>query len=556
MRQRKLMLPAFHGERIDRYREIMREATERAVASLPAGEAFALRPHTQAITLEVIMRAVFGVEDREAMARLRAPLKRFVDWAGNPGALVMVALLGFEHPIVRRIMRRRYLGPVDRELYALIAERRAAPDLAERDDVLSMLLLARDEQGEPMTDAELRDELMTLLTAGHETTATSLAWAVERLVRQPGGLERLAGDPAYVDAVVKETLRLRPVIALVLRKLLEPLEVGGHELPAGTTVAPVILLVHRREDVYPEPEAFRPERFLDRAPGTYSWIPFGGGVRRCLGAAFAQVEMQTVLQTLAESVAPGGRRRRRGRPPARHHARSGARRAGARARGSLACPPLVPDLFLQRDLPPGVPPLALDGERTLPDIPEENYWFRRHLVVYEWIARRIGGVSVVDLACGEGYGSDVLARSAYSVVGVDANPDAHEHARLRYRAPNLRFVRNMVEMYSEPCDAVVFLQTIEHVQDPDAVLENVKGMLRAAARRTCRRPTCSPWRPPAPSARATRGTCASTAPRSSARCARRTSARSSSTACSMRGRCASTSSRCASGGIASTPRCG
>jgi cytochrome P450 len=154
-----------------------------------------------------------------------------------------------------------------------------------------------------MTDVELRDELMTLLTAGHETTATSLAWAVERLVRQPGGLERLAGDPAYVDAVVKETLRLRPVIALVLRKLLEPLEVGGHELPAGTTVAPVILLVHRREDVYPEPEAFRPERFLDRAPGTYSWIPFGGGVRRCLGAAFAQVEMQTVLQTLAESVA-------------------------------------------------------------------------------------------------------------------------------------------------------------------------------------------------------------------------------------------------------------
>jgi cytochrome P450 len=303
MRQRKLMLPAFHGERIDRYREIMREATERAVASLPVGEAFALRPHTQAITLEVIMRAVFGVEDREAMARLGAPLKRFVDWAGNPGALAMVALLGFEHPIVRRIMRRRYLGPVDRELYALIAERRAAPDLTERDDVLSMLLLARDEQGDPMTDAELRDELMTLLTAGHETTATSLAWAVERLVRQPGGLERLAGDPTYVDAVVKETLRLRPVIALVLRKLLEPLEVGGHELPVGTTVAPVILLVHRRADVYPEPEAFRPERFLDRPPGTYSWIPFGGGVRRCLGAAFAQVEMQTVLQTLAESVA-------------------------------------------------------------------------------------------------------------------------------------------------------------------------------------------------------------------------------------------------------------
>ena len=140
------------------------------------------------------------------------------------------------------------------------------------------------------------------------------------------------------------------------------------------------------------------------------------------------------------------------------------------------------ELYLQRDQPPGVPPLALDGERTLPDVPAENYWFRRHLVVYEWIAARVGGLRVVDLACGEGYGSDVLARSAASVVGVDANPDAHEHARLRYRAPNLRFVRDMVETFSEPCDAVVFLQTIEHVHDPGGVLENVKSMLAAGGR--------------------------------------------------------------------------
>jgi 2-polyprenyl-3-methyl-5-hydroxy-6-metoxy-1,4-benzoquinol methylase len=137
----------------------------------------------------------------------------------------------------------------------------------------------------------------------------------------------------------------------------------------------------------------------------------------------------------------------------------------------------MPELYLQRDQPPGVPPLALDGERTLPDVPAENYWFRRHLVVYEWIAARVGGLRVVDLACGEGYGSAVLARAAAGVVGVDANPDAHEHARLRYRAPNLRFVRDMVETFSEPCDAVVFLQTIEHVHDPGGVLENVKGML-------------------------------------------------------------------------------
>jgi 2-polyprenyl-3-methyl-5-hydroxy-6-metoxy-1,4-benzoquinol methylase len=137
----------------------------------------------------------------------------------------------------------------------------------------------------------------------------------------------------------------------------------------------------------------------------------------------------------------------------------------------------VTDLYLQRDQPPGVPPLRLDGERTLPDVPEENYWFRRHLAVYEWIRVRVGGLRVVDLACGEGYGSEVLARTAYRVTGVDANPEAHEHARLRYRHPNVRFVRDMVETFSERCDAVVFLQTIEHVHDPDGVLENVRSMI-------------------------------------------------------------------------------
>jgi cytochrome P450 family 135 len=302
LRQRKLMLPAFHGERIERYRQIMRDATERAVASWRTGEPFALRPHTQAITFEVIVRAVFGVDDADAMARLREPLRRMLDWAGNPAPLLLVAVVGPENPVVRRVIARRYLEPVDRELYALIAERREAPDLAEREDMLSTLLLARDEDGEPMSDVELRDELLTLLVAGHETTATSLAWAVERLVRHPGALDRVATDAEYADAVVKETLRLRPVVAIVLRRLLEPLEVAGRELPAGTTVAPCILLVHRREDVYPEPDAFRPERFLHEPPGTYSWIPFGGGVRRCLGAAFAQVEMQVVLETIARSA--------------------------------------------------------------------------------------------------------------------------------------------------------------------------------------------------------------------------------------------------------------
>ena len=241
LRQRKLMLPAFHGERIERYRQIMRDATERTVASWPARRPFALRPHTQAITMEVIVRAVFGVDDAGAMARLREPLRRMLDWAGNPAPLLLVAMVGPDNPFIRRVIARRYTEPVDRELYALIAQRRRAPDLAERDDVLSTLLLARDEDGQPMTDVELRDELLTLLVA-------------------------------------------------------------GHELPAGTTVAPCILLVHRREDIYPEPNAFRPERFLGRPPGTYTWIPFGGGVRRCLGAAFAQFEMQVVLETIARSA--------------------------------------------------------------------------------------------------------------------------------------------------------------------------------------------------------------------------------------------------------------
>jgi cytochrome P450 len=304
LRQRKLMLPAFHGERMQRYREIMRDATERAVASWPLDEPFALRAQTQAIALEVIMRAVFGVEDATAMRRLREPLERMLGWATSRPGMVAFAMLGPDDAIVRRL-RRRYMAPIDRELHALIADRRAAPDVAEREDVLSMLLLARDEDGAPMSDGELRDELLTLLLAGHETTATGLAWAVERLVRHPGGLERLAGDPRYAEAAVQEALRLRPVVALVLRKLLEPLALAGRELPAGTLVAPCILLVHRRPDVYPEPDAFRPERFLNgggRAAQSFAWIPFGGGVRRCLGAAFAQFEMQVVLQTLAESV--------------------------------------------------------------------------------------------------------------------------------------------------------------------------------------------------------------------------------------------------------------
>jgi cytochrome P450 len=196
---------------------------------------------------------------------------------------------------------------VNRPIFDEIAERRSASDLAERDDIMSLLLLATHEDGSPMSDSELRDELVTLLVAGHETTANALSWAVERLCRHPARMQRLseelrAGEDAYLQATIQETLRLRPVISIVLRRLQEPMELGGRMLPAGCSIVPSIHLVHRRADVYPEPHAFRPERFLEaeggRAPGTYTWIPFGGGIRRCLGAAFAQFEMEIVLREL------------------------------------------------------------------------------------------------------------------------------------------------------------------------------------------------------------------------------------------------------------------
>jgi cytochrome P450 family 135 len=301
LHQRRLMLPAFHGARLERYRRIMVDATDRALAGWVPGEPVSLRPHAQAITLEVIVRAVFGVEAGPAHDRLRELLSGVLDRLTRVRRMVLVATLGPHHPRMIALFRRE-LAAVDAELHRLIAERRAAPDLAERDDVLSTLLLARDESGAGLSDGELRDELMTLLVAGHETTANSLAWAFERLSRTPGGLERVAADPAYAEAAVRETLRLRPVIALVARRLTREAEIGGLRLPAGAVVTPCILLVHRRPDVYPDPDAFRPERFLETPPGTYTWIPFGGGVRRCLGATFAQMELQVVLRRIASRV--------------------------------------------------------------------------------------------------------------------------------------------------------------------------------------------------------------------------------------------------------------
>jgi cytochrome P450 family 135 len=307
MAQRKLMLPPFHGARMQSYGTLMADIARAEIERWPSGTPIRVRPRMQALTLEIILRAVFGLADGERLATLRVELRRVLDHLTNPRWVAFLIALGPERiprfpPFAREIAR------VDRLIYAVIAARRADRGTEERDDVLSMLLSAAHEDGSPMTDRELRDELLTLLVAGHETTATALAWAVERLARHPDKLQRLSrevrdGEEEYLRAVVYETLRLRPVISLVNRTLKAPMEFGGYELPAGVKVVPSIYLVHRRPDVYPEPERFLPERFLSRPPGTYTWIPFGGGIRRCLGGAFAQFEMEVVLRELAARTA-------------------------------------------------------------------------------------------------------------------------------------------------------------------------------------------------------------------------------------------------------------
>jgi cytochrome P450 len=308
LRQRKLLLPPFHGERVRRYGELIVETTRREMERWPVGEPFAMRPHTQRITLAVIMRAVFGVHDEERLARFERLID---DFARRVGVITTFPNLrrdfGRLSPWGRFVRSRDAL---DEFIYEEVRLRRAEPGHEERDDVMSLLLGARDEDGRPMSDEEVRDELVTVLGAGHETTATGLAWAVERLVRNPEVLARLrdsvaAGEEDYLGATVKETLRSRPVIVDVARKLTAPARIGDYELPAGTFVLPAIAALHYREDVFPEPRRFRPERFLDgKGPApkadNYAWIPFGGGVRRCIGAAFAEYEMRTILREFVQ----------------------------------------------------------------------------------------------------------------------------------------------------------------------------------------------------------------------------------------------------------------
>jgi cytochrome P450 len=310
LRQRKLMLPSFHGERMSRYGELIEEITHDDIDRWPVGTPFALRNRTQWVTLEVIMRAVFGIEDANRLDRLRDTLNRILELGSNRFAMTSIVLPQLRRTVGRGMWRRfgTLRARADDLIYDEIRRRRADPATPDRDDVLSVLLQARDEDGAPMTDVELRDELMTLLVAGHETTSTALAWTFDLLLHNPEPMRRLRAEvetgesDEYLEAVIRESMRIRPVVPGVSRKLSRPWTLDGYELPVGTRVSPNIWLTHHNADVYPEPERFRPERFVEGAVDTYSWIPFGGGIRRCLGASFALFEMKTVIPVILSRV--------------------------------------------------------------------------------------------------------------------------------------------------------------------------------------------------------------------------------------------------------------
>src|SRR4051812_13542735 len=306
MRQRKLLLPPFHGEAVQRYTEMIAEAAEREIGRWPLGTPFQLAPRMQAITLDVIMAGIFGVQGQPAPGTpeegLRRQIRQMVALSTRPEAQLFELLnLASDEPLGPL---RAFLAQLDKHVYAVIAARRE--DERERTDILSLLLGAETEEGERLTDQELRDELLTLVLAGHETTANSLAWAFERLLRHPAAYDRLrdvsrssADEEGYVEAVIHETMRSRPVIPIIGRRVKVPWQLGEHRVPAETPVLMSILLLHHREDVYPDPFAFRPERFVGVKPGTYTWIPFGGGIRRCLGAALAMAEQRVVMEAVA-----------------------------------------------------------------------------------------------------------------------------------------------------------------------------------------------------------------------------------------------------------------
>jgi cytochrome P450 family 135 len=305
LRHRKLLTAPLHGDAVRAYRERVRRIATKDIERWPVGRPFAIRERMQAITLEVILRAVIGVSDPARLGRLRTLLAQLTEIGPAEMWLAWAYPQLLSNRLVRRHSSLRALPEVDRLIYEEIAAHRADPD--GREDILALLVGARDEQGMALSDEELRDEIVTLLLAGHETTTTGLAWCFERLLRHPRVLERLLGElegeeESYLDAVVNETLRVRPVIDAVWRRLKAPVEVGGWLLPADTTVMPSIVLVQESSSAFGDALSFRPERFLEGASAPYTLIPFGGGPRRCIGAAFATMEMKTILRAVLGRV--------------------------------------------------------------------------------------------------------------------------------------------------------------------------------------------------------------------------------------------------------------
>ena len=304
MRRRRMQLPPFHGQALTNYQQVMQTKAEEALARWPYGRPTRADAHMQAISLEVIIAVVLGVTDPDRVERLRAATLALMQEGTSKRLFVQMIILSARGASWdgRAPRIRRAMAAFDAIVLEEATSRRHAGNL-DQDDVLGMFLRARDERGAPMPDDELCDAMRTLLLGGHETTASTLTWILERVTRHPEALARLEaaaldGDDDYIDAVIKETMRLRPVFPITARLATEPFQLPDLTIPAGTLVIPHITLVHRRPDLYPDPLTFRPERFLDTRAGTYTWIPFGGGPRRCIGAAFSLMETRIVLRTI------------------------------------------------------------------------------------------------------------------------------------------------------------------------------------------------------------------------------------------------------------------
>ena len=324
MHHRRLMAPSFHGERMQAYGQVMREVADHSIETWPTGRTFPIHSHMQDITLDIILRTVFGVDEGPELGRLRSCLAEMLSLAANP-----IRLIPWFQGVINLFTKgkelKQLMDEIDELLYAQIAYRRKEGGIG-REDILSLLIEARDEDGQPMTDWELRDEMITMLVAGHETTATSLAWTFHRILERPDVMEKLQAElqavlgsgPVeaqhiakleYLDATIKETQRVHPIVPIVARLSHEPVYIGGQDLPAGVMIAPCIYLTHHNPDVWPDPYRFDPDRFYGKRVSPYDFFPFGGGIRHCIGAAFAMYEMKIVLAEVLSRVtlhaAPG-----------------------------------------------------------------------------------------------------------------------------------------------------------------------------------------------------------------------------------------------------------